>query len=82
MTETVVGEPQRLRPADFKSKRVRRRHTTDAVFANVQAVHARYQDDRETLEISVDAKAKVSEGEYSRGGKMPERLPGLDAQGA
>jgi hypothetical protein len=33
-------------------------------------VHARYQDHPETLEISFDAKAKVNEGEYSRGGKM------------
>jgi hypothetical protein len=65
-----------------KAKPLKKLPETDAVFANVQAVHARYQDDRETLEISVDAKAKVSEGEYSRGGKMPERLPGLDAQGA
>jgi len=55
---------------------------TDAVFANVQAVHARYQDDPETLEISLDAKAKVNEGEYARGGKMSERFQGHDPQGA
>ena len=55
---------------------------TDAVFANVRAVHQRYQNDPETLEISFDAKAKVNEGEYSRGGKMPERFCGRDPQGA
>jgi hypothetical protein len=65
-----------------KAKPLKKLKETDAVFANVQAVHERYQDDPETLEISVDAKAKVSEGEYSRGGKMQERLRGRDAQGA
>lgn len=64
-----------------KAKPLKKLPETDAVFANVQAVHERYRDDPETLEISVDAKAKVNEGEYSRGGKMPERLPGRDAQG-
>jgi hypothetical protein len=53
-----------------KAKPLKKLPETDAVFANVQAVHQRYQDDPETLEISCDAKAKVNEGEYSRGGKM------------
>lgn len=53
-----------------KAKPLKKLPETDAVFANVRAVHQRYQDDPETLEISFDAKAKVSEGEYSRGGKM------------
>jgi hypothetical protein len=65
-----------------KAKPLKKLKETDAVFANVQAVHERYQDDPETLEISFDAKAKVSEGEYSRGGKMQERLQGRDARGA
>ena len=53
-----------------KAKPLKKLPETDAVFANVHAVHQRYQDDPETLEISVDAKAKVNEGAYSRGGKM------------
>ena len=65
-----------------KAKPLKKLPETDAVFANVQAVHARYQDDPETLEISLDAKAKVNEGEYARGGKMSERFQGHDPQGA
>jgi hypothetical protein len=42
---------------------------TDAVFANVQAVREEAKDDPTVLEISVDTKAKVAEGEYARGGK-------------
>ena len=53
---------------------------TDAIFDNVKACRAKYQDDPETVEISMDAKAKVQEGEYSRGGKMSDRFPGPDAQ--
>lgn len=55
-----------------KAKPLKKLPETDAVFANVQAVHQRYRNDPETLEISFDAKAKVHEGEYSRGGKMSE----------
>ena len=40
--------------------------------ANVQAVHQEVHTDPETLEISVDTKAKVSEGGYARGGKNPD----------
>ena len=58
-----------------KAKPLKKLKETDAVFANVQAVHERYQDDPETLEISVDAKAKVSEGEYSRGGENAGATP-------
>ena len=53
-----------------KAKPLKKLKETDAVFDNVRAVHQRYQDDPEALEISFDAKAKVNEGEYSRGGKM------------
>lgn len=52
-----------------KAKPLKKLKVTDAVFANVRAVHERYQDDPQTLEISYDAKAKVNEGDYSRGGK-------------
>jgi hypothetical protein len=53
-----------------KAKPLKRLPETDAVFDNVAAAHLQYRDDPETLEISFDAKAKVHEGDYSRGGKM------------
>jgi hypothetical protein len=52
-----------------KAKPLKKLPETNAVFANVKACHEQYQDDPETLEISVDTKAKVSEGDYCRGGK-------------
>jgi hypothetical protein len=52
-----------------KAKPLKRLKETDAVFDNVAACRQQYQDDPETLEISMDAKAKVNQGEYSRGGK-------------
>ena len=52
-----------------KAKPLKKLPETDAVFANVKAVKQQYQGDPETLEISYDAKAKVNEGDYSRGGK-------------
>jgi hypothetical protein len=52
-----------------KAKPLKKTKDTDAIFANVAACRRQYQDDPETLSISVDAKAKVNEGEYSRGGK-------------
>ena len=53
-----------------KAKPLKKTKDTDAIFANVQAAREQYHDDPETLEISVDTKAKVNEGDYSRGGKM------------
>lgn len=55
-----------------KGKPLKKTVDTDAIFANVQAVREAAQNDPETLEISVDTKAKVSEGEYARGGKNPD----------
>jgi Rhodopirellula transposase DDE domain len=52
-----------------KAKPLKKTEDTDAVFNNVEACRQKYKDDPQTLEISMDAKAKVSEGEYSRGGK-------------
>jgi hypothetical protein len=52
-----------------KGKPVKKTAETDAIFANVKAVREQVQNDRETLAISVDTKAKVGEGEYARGGK-------------
>lgn len=61
----------RLRPIR-KSKPLKKTKDTDAIFANVRAVHQQAEREAETLEISVDTKAKVSLGEYSRGGKKPD----------
>ena len=52
-----------------KGKPLRKTKDTDAIFTNVQAVRAEVQNDGETLEISLDTKAKVNVGEYGRGGK-------------
>ena len=47
---------------------------TQATFENVNAVKAASRADPQTLEISADTKAKVAIGDYSRGGKKPDRL--------
>ena len=57
-----------------KGKPLKKTEQTDAIFANVQAVREEVRDDPETLEISMDTKAKVALGDYVRGGKNPDRL--------
>ena len=59
-----------------KAKPLKKTPETDAIFENVQAARAEARSDPRTLEISIDTKAKVELGEYSRGGKKPERLTG------
>jgi hypothetical protein len=56
-----------------KGKPLKKTKDTDAIFANVHAVHEEAKGDPETLEISVDTKAKVSLGEYALGGKKQNR---------
>lgn len=56
-----------------KGKPLKKTEQTDAIFENLKAVRAEYEDDPETLQISVDTKAKVSLGEYVQGGKNPDR---------
>jgi hypothetical protein len=56
-----------------KGKPLKKTQQTDAIFANVQAVRDQVRDDPETLEISMDTKAKVALGDYVRGGKNPDR---------
>lgn len=53
-----------------KGKPLKKTEETDAIFENVHASREKYQDDQETLEISVDTKAKASLGEYALGGKI------------
>jgi hypothetical protein len=64
-----------------KAKPLKKTKDTDAIFANVQAAREQYRGDPQTLEISVDTKAKVNEGDYSRGGKNPDRLGRPAAEG-
>lgn len=57
-----------------KGKPLKKTKETDAIFANVRAVQQQVRNDPETLEISMDTKAKVALGEYVRGGKNPDGL--------
>ena len=52
-----------------KGKPLKKTDATDAIFANVKGVQKQVRNDPETLEISMDTKAKVALGEYVRGGK-------------
>jgi hypothetical protein len=56
-----------------KGKPLKKTEETGAIFANVKQVREQARKEPETLEISVDAKAKVSVGDYVRGGKNPDR---------
>lgn len=62
-----------------KAKPLKKTKDTDAIFENVRAARTQYENDPTTLQISMDAKAKLAEGDYSRGGKMPNRLARQDA---
>jgi hypothetical protein len=59
-----------------KGKPLKKTEETDAIFANVKEVREQSRDDPEVLEISMDTKAKVSLGDYVRGGKNPDRRSG------
>lgn len=64
-----------------KGKPLKKTKDTDAIFANVKAAREEFKDDPTTLQISVDTKAKVNEGDYARGGKKPDRLSREYAEG-
>jgi hypothetical protein len=55
-----------------KGQPLKKTEQTDAIFANVKAVREQSRGDPETLEISMDTKAKVALGDYVRGGKNPD----------
>ena len=57
-----------------KGKPLKKTEETDAIFENVERVREEAKADPEALEISMDTKAKVGLGGYSRGGKGPDRL--------
>jgi Rhodopirellula transposase DDE domain len=59
-----------------KGKPLKKLPQTDAIFANIAAVKAECRADPQTLEISMDTKAKVALGEYSRGGKNADQCGG------
>lgn len=59
-----------------KGKPLKKVPQTDAIFANLAAVKAEARGDPESLEISVDTKAKVALGDYSRGGKNQDQCGG------
>jgi len=63
-----------------KAKPLKKTKQTDAIFANVQAVREEVKDDPETVEISMDTKAKVNEGDYAQGGKNPDRRGRTDGK--
>jgi len=56
-----------------KGKPLKKTEETDAIFANVKEVKEQARSDPETLEISMDTKAKVGLGDYARGGKNQDR---------
>jgi len=58
-----------------KGKPLKKTRETDPIFANVKAVREEVRGDSETLEISMDTKAKVALGDYARGGKNQDRRP-------
>ncbi len=59
-----------------KGKPLKKTEETDPIFANVKAVREEVRGDSETLEISMDTKAKVNLGDYVRGGKNSDRRRG------
>ncbi len=64
-----------------KGKPLKKTAQTDALFANVKAVREKMKNDPSTLEISMDTKAKVNEGDYARGGKNPDGVGRDDGPG-
>jgi len=64
-----------------KGKPLKKTKDTDAIFAKVAAVKTEVCGNAEILEISMDTKAKVALGGYSRGGKNPERCDGEGDEG-
>ena len=56
-----------------KGKPLKKTKETDAIFDNVKEVREQARNDPETLEISMDTKAKVGLGDYARGGKNQDR---------
>ncbi len=66
---------------DYKLRRVqkikplKKIKETDAIFDNVHKINQEADEDTETLRISIDTKAKVKIGDFSRGGKARSKEP-------
>ena len=63
-----------------KGKPLKKTPETNAIFAHVKEVRQQVRDDPETLEISMDMKAKVGWGDDARGGKNPDELGRNDGE--
>ncbi|MGP8322636.1 MAG: ISAzo13-like element transposase-related protein [Methanosarcinaceae archaeon] len=67
-----------LKRSGYKSKRIQMIKTlkkipeTDDIFENVDVINRQVDDSPEALRISIDTKAKVNIGEFSRSGKTRE----------
>ena len=57
-----------------KGKPLKKTQDTDAIFANLKEVRNQIRNDPETVEISIDTKAKVGLGDDALGGKNPDGL--------
>jgi hypothetical protein len=64
-----------------KAKPLKKTKETDVIFANVAAAKQEAQEDPTSLEISMDTKAKVNEGDYVRGGKTRTHANGDTPKG-
>ena len=64
-----------------KGKPLKKVKETDAIFAHVAAARAEARGDPETLEISMDTKAKVALGGYARGEKTRTSAAGEVTKG-
>jgi len=58
-----------------KTKPLKKIPETDAIFENVDRVNRQADESRETLRLSIDTKAKVNIGDFSRDGKTREKEP-------
>ncbi|HJH30614.1 MAG TPA: ISAzo13 family transposase, partial [Methanosarcinaceae archaeon] len=58
-----------------KTKPLKKIPETDEIFKNVDAINRYVDDNPDVLRISIDTKAKVNVGEFSRGGKTREKEP-------
>jgi hypothetical protein len=63
-----------LRPVQ-KTKPLAKIPETDAIFAHLQQLHRQLASDPTVLRISIDTKAKVAVGPYSRHGRCRSRVP-------
>lgn len=61
-----------------KSKPLKKIPETDDIFNKLKEVNATGEDDKESLRISLDAKATIKIGEFSRGGYSRGTRPALD----